>query len=640
MTPDRRSCIHRILVIDDHADIHEDVKKILGVTGCTSSLTNAKAALFGDGDTPTPRQSGHRFQVDAALQGEEGFKMVEAAKNEGRPYSLVLVDMRMPPGWDGVETIRHIWACDPDVQTVICTAYSDYSLDQILDQLGSSDRLLILKKPFDTVEILQLANALCEKWILHREAAVKMDQLERMVQERTAQIEHAMLHDKLTGLGNRTLLAERLAAAIERRRRHPDYRFAVLFLDFDRFKLINDSLGHEVGDLLLIEISSRLTSSLRATDMISHSTMPIRVGGDEFIVLLDDYREEPDAARVAQRLLDALSVPYLLNAQKLHLTASMGIATSERDYQNPADIIRDADTAMYRAKARGRARFVMFDANMHEEVATRLDMENAMRKAMHDSEFLLHYQPIVRLDTGRVTGFEALLRWNHAERGTLSAAELIPIAEETGIILPLGLWVLREACTQLCAWRKQYPEADRLVMSINLSRRQLLDPELVNQIHAIVSGAGLPRGSLVLEITESTVLEDPIEAIKTFERIKDLGIWLHLDDFGTGHSSISCLYQFPLAGMKIDRAFLRNVLTSKPHAVVLEAIISMARAFDLQIIAEGVETEEQADFLRRLGVGHAQGFYFGRPTDPASAEKLIQSGMAPAAKRELAGVAT
>jgi len=273
----------------------------------------------------------------------------------------------------------------------------------------------------------------------------------------------------------------------------------------------------------------------------------------------------------------------------------------------------------------------MFDQKMHEEVSARLAMENALRKAMQQSELTLHYQPIIHLADGRLTGFEALVRWNHPERGPVAAAELIPVAEDTGLILPMGLWVLGEACRQLRIWRQRYPELGELLMSVNLSRKQLIDPELVTQIGQAIEQAELDPHSLILELTEGSVLDEPAGAVRTFEQLRQMGVWLHLDDFGSGYSSLSCLYQFPLNGLKMDRAFIRHVCHRKEHAVVLEAIVRIARAFNLQVIAEGVETAEQADLLRRLGCDHAQGYYFDKPRDAKGAEAYIKQQLAPCA---------
>ncbi len=625
MTQLSQTASRRILVIDDSEAIHADFRKLLEVQEPPASLTAAKAALFGpaaDASAARPLQPG--FEVDAALQGEEGFQKVQEALKAGHPYRVAFVDMRMPPGWDGLETIKRIWQVDYDIQIVICTAYSDYSLDQITRELGYSDRLLLLKKPFDSAEVLQLASALSEKWELKREAATTMEQLKAMVREQTAEIEHALLHDRLTGLPNRTLLTERLTAAIQRQARHPESKFGLLFLDLDRFKIINDSLGHEAGDLLLIEIAQRLRDSLRGGDMVSHTSTPARLGGDDFLVLLEGLREEPDAARVAERLLAILSQPYTLNGVSVHVTASIGVALSDWKYEQAGDMIRDADTAMYRAKAAGGARYVMFDREMHEQAIARLAMEGCLRDAVEKCRLTLHYQPIIRLRDQRLAGFEALVRWNHPERGSVPATDFIRIAEDTGLILQLGLWVLGEACRQIKVWRNRYPALDDFQISVNMSRKQLIDPDLISKVQSVLDQSGVSARAVVLEITESIMLDEPEGAIRNLADLRKMGFDLHLDDFGTGYSSLSCLHQLPISGLKIDRAFIHDVCRRQDHAAVLRAILQMSKAFKLRVTAEGVETTAQASLLRQMECHYVQGFLFGRPTDAEAAEAFLR----------------
>ncbi|MEK6799596.1 MAG: EAL domain-containing protein [Planctomycetota bacterium] len=618
--PERR----RILVIDDTEAIHADFRKTLEPQAASESFVAAKSAFLG-GAGKTRKSKAPLFAVDCAHQGQDGVRMVEAAKNAGDPYLVAFVDMRMPPGWDGVTTIKHLWAVDPDVHVVICTAFSDDSLDAIAEELGRSDQLLILKKPFDTVEVAQLAAALSEKHLAQRAARSRMDDLEQSVRERTAEIEHAMLHDKLTGLPNRALLLNRLDACLERQRRDPQRRFAVLFLDFDRFKMVNDSLGHEVGDLMLIEVAERLRSTLRGSDAICNAHVPSRLGGDEFIVLLEDLRENNDAARVAQRLLDAVAEPYLINDHQLHLTASIGIAASDRDYDKSGTMIRDADTAMYRAKAAGRARYVMFDQEMHREATQRLTLEGAMRSAVRNDEMVLHYQPMVRLSDGRLSGLEALVRWKHPELGSIGAAALIGVAEEIGLIQTLSFNLLRRACQDLKSWRERFPLARDLSMSVNVSRRLLVDPGLVGAFATTVREAGIDPAMLILELTESVACDQATDAVAVLTKFREAGFRIHLDDFGTGYSSLNCLSELPVNGLKIDRAFLAKACTRWKHAAVLGAIVSVAGAFELQVVAEGIENTEQLELLRSLDVELGQGYLFSAPVEPAGVEKLLQN---------------
>jgi len=624
-------------VIDDNESIQADFRKVLLPDERVSALAAAKAALFGS--TPRTPVSGRdgapaaeasrtaavprRFEVDCCSDGQRGVQQAKEACESGAPYLVAFVDMRMPGGWDGLTTIRHLWRADPRIEVVICTAYSDHSHEQIMEDLGPSDRLLLLKKPFDNIEVVQLAVTLSEKWLAARAAGLKREELEHLVQERTTEIEHAMLHDRLTGLPNRTLMQARLENCIQRRQRHPNERFAILFLDFDQFKLINDSFGHEVGDVLLIEMANRLRDALRGSDAVCRGGLASRMGGDEFVVLIEDLREERDAARVVERLLAALAGPYTVEGQALCISASVGIATSDRNYERAADMIRDADTAMYRAKAAGRNRYVMFDRQMHREVMTRLCLEAALRRDVQDRPLALHYQPVVRVADGRISGFEALLRWTHPEHGLVPATEVINIAEDTGLIHPLSLNVLRAACEQLRAWQDRPTDPSGqgvtqrslqpLMVSVNLSRRLFIDPELVENIRKVIQDAGIPPNTLILEITESAAMDNRARAAAMLEELKDLGIWLHLDDFGTGYSSLSCLFELPLSGLKIDRAFTERVAQRSEYAVVLEAIVRIARAFHLQVVAEGIETTEEFQLVRDLGIDFAQGYLLGRP---------------------------
>ncbi len=565
------------------------------------------------------------FEIDDALQGRDGYEKVRAAKAAGTPYHLAFVDMRMPPGWDGVQTIEKLWEADPCLQVVICSAYSAYSWEQIAGKLGTTDRLLILKKPFDRLEVFQLATALTAKWLATAQAQLKMSELERLVEKRTSELKEAAFVDRLTGLPNRALLIDRLGQLFEHAQRDKSRKFAVLFLDFDRFKVVNDSLGHEIGDLLLIAIANRLHLETRRTDLVASLTTTARLGGDEFIVVLDELREYHDAVRVTERLMAALAAPFDIKGNIIHSTASIGVTTNAIQYAHPDNMIRDADTAMYRAKAAGKACYMVFDRQMHQDAVTRLTLESDLRSAIESRQFFLQYQPIVCLPTGAIVGFEALVRWRHPERGMVSPADFIPLAEEIGVIVPLGYWVLSEACRQLAEWRTRFPEFQNLNMSVNLSRKQLVAPDLVNSIQRIIEASGV-HPSLKLEITESAIMNDSEASVRVMGQIRALGVELHMDDFGTGYSSLSCLHQFPIGGLKIDRSFVSHMGDRRDYVLVLEAIISLAQKLNLRIVAEGVETKDQMMMLRSMGCDLAQGYYFARPLDPASVEAMVSSG--------------
>lgn len=620
----------RVLVVDDNEAIHDDFRKTLGRAPAGPDLRAQEALLFGDTTRidASPRPT---FEIDTASQGHEALAKVRQAIDDGRPYQVAFVDMRMPPGWDGVETISRIWEADPRLQVVICTAYSDSSWDQIRQRLGLTDRMLILKKPFEEVEVCQLASAMTEKWLQTRQAQLKLAEMEMLVAQRTSELRNAAMHDRLTGLPNRAHLTSLLRDTVARNGKGG--RYAVLFLDFDRFKVVNDSLGHGIGDQLLCSIARRLEEVLgnACDDAPELKATAARLGGDEFVILLDGLRQHEQAAAIAGRLIEALSRPHDLCGHQIQATASIGVTTSALAYSCSDDILRDADTAMYRAKAAGRAQYVVFDQRMHEEAMMRLTTENDLRRAVDERQLMLLYQPMVSLESARVVGFEALVRWRHPTRGIIAPNQFISIAEEIGMIIPIGRWVTAEACRQMGQWQRQRGLSGMFV-SVNLSRKQLASPDLAADIARAVADAGIAPTDLKMEITESILMEDMEQAIEVLGEIRRLGIDLHMDDFGTGYSSLSCLHRFPISALKIDRAFVNNIAARHDYAAVVYAIVALALNLRIKLVAEGVETEEQMQLLQALGCDHAQGYYFARPLPPEEAlEFALKQGTALAA---------
>ena len=445
----------------------------------------------------------------------------------------------------------------------------------------------------------------------------EQERISVQLQESKDHFRHAAFHDTLTNLPNRALLAENLKFVIERARQHEDYQFAVLFLDLDRFKNVNDSLGHSIGDQLLITMARRLESCIREVDMVA------RLGGDEFAILLDGIPTQAEATNMAQRIQEKLLTPFNLSGHEVFTSTSIGIALSSTGYDHPENMLRDADTAMYRAKAQGKACYEVFDKGMHTHAVYLLQMENDLRRAIDREELRVYYQPIVALDNGQLAGFEALIRWQHPERGFINPADFIPLAEDTGLIVPLGLWILKRACQQLCKWQWQSPANRGLFMSVNLSGKQVAEPELVGQIRDILEETHVEAKYLKLEITESAVMENAEMAARLLNRLKALGVQLSIDDFGTGYSSLSYLHRFPVNTLKIDRSFVGRIGEAAENIEIVRTVISLAENMGMEVVAEGVETLSQLTQLRKLKCQYGQGYLFSRPVDADSVTSWI-----------------
>ncbi|MEQ8752356.1 MAG: EAL domain-containing protein [Coleofasciculus sp. G1-WW12-02] len=431
------------------------------------------------------------------------------------------------------------------------------------------------------------------------------------------QLLYDALYDKLTKLPNRTLFMERVDHALKLAKRNQDYLFAVLFLDLDRFKIVNDSLGHDVGDQLLIATARKLEKCLRTTDTVAH------LGGDEFTILLEDIKDIKDATRVAERIQVTLKSPFNLNNHEVFTSASIGIALSSTGYERTEDILRDADIAMYRAKELGKARHEIFDKIMHAQTLKLLTLENDLRRSLERQEFEVYYQPITSLVTGTLTGFEALVRWRHPERGLVSPVEFISVAEDTGLIIPLGEWVLYEACRQLRMWQTQFPTPEPLKISVNLSGKQIKEPDLIGQIDHILEKTGLDGRFLKLEITESVLMENAETVTKMLLQLRARDIQLSVDDFGTGYSSLSYLHRFPVNTLKIDRSFVSQMNHKSRNAEIIRTIITLAHSLRMDVIAEGVETLEQLTELKLLNCEQGQGYLFSKPLTKSEAGLLL-----------------
>ncbi|MCC5660755.1 EAL domain-containing protein [Nostoc sp. XA010] len=549
---------------------------------------------------------------------------------------LILLDIMMPEV-DGYEVCQTLKACEltADIPVIFISALDDVFDKVKAFKVGGVD---YITKPFEFQEVLvRVQNQLALRSA--RLEILKLNvELEDRVKQRTGELEKTLqklqgeinsrqklqsqlldmaLHDSLTGLPNRVLFIRRLKNALNRAKEQSSYQFAILFLDCDRFKVINDSLGHLVGDELLIAIAYRLQACLIPTHTLA------RLGGDEFGILLENITDINMAIQVAEQILQQLSLAFKLSRYEVFMNASIGISWGNKDYEHPEYLLRDADTAMYRAKAQGRAKYHVFNPAMHQEAIHLLELENDLRRAVERQEFLVYYQPIVSLVTGRISGFEALVRWQHPIRGLVSPIEFIPVAEETGLINAINTWVLQSACHQLSIWQHYPVTPEPLTMSVNLSARLFLQPNLVEQIDRIIYENKINPAYLELEITESVIMENTNAIEIILQQLKQRKIKLIMDDFGTGYSSLSYLHNFPFNALKIDKSFVKRMQENKENMGLVPAMIGIANSMGMSAIAEGVETQEQLAQLRSLNCNFAQGYLFSKPIEQQLVIKLL-----------------
>jgi diguanylate cyclase (GGDEF)-like protein/PAS domain S-box-containing protein len=860
---------YRLLIVDDNEAIHDDLKKILLPREADPELAADEALLFG-----TTAATGITFEIDSALQGQEGLGCVRRAKAEGRPYALAFVDVRMPPGWDGVETIGYLWEADPDLQIVLCTAHSDYNWNDISQLLGVSQNLVVLKKPFDIIEVIQLAHAMTAKWTSMIQARLQMGELDRLVDERTSklsaanaqlrllaaaleaaansiaiadskgimvwtnpafsalsgyspeevlgtngrilksglqseefykemwaaissgqiwhgelvnrhkdgsmtpeemtitpvasqtgeishfiainqditerklaeaalreakekyqsifddavvgifqatsegklvninrafatmhgyespqqllaemyadgrsspidraqikewnealnengtirsleaevpcrdgkrkwvlmnvratrnadgvvvhdgtvediterklaqqQVNYLAYYDALTGLPNRMLLRDRLNTAVAAASRR-GCGAALLYLDLDRFKIINDSLGHSVGDLLLQQVAKRLKNEIREEDTVA------RVGGDEFLIVLTSAEGADQVAAIAKRIVESVTGEFAIQGHSLKITCSLGISMFPEHGIDGESLIKNADAAMYSAKEQGCNAFCFFTDEMNTQVMERLNIENGLRSAIDREEFFLVYQPQFSIASGRVTGLEALIRWQHPDRGLVMPDKFIRVAESSGLIIPIGEWVVRTACTQMKKWQQE--GLPMVPVAVNVSAVQFRQEGFREIVRRVLQETGLDPEFLELELTESLLLSNEDVMFDVLGELKAMGLNLVIDDFGTGYSSLSYLRQFPVTKLKIDRSFIRDVAVNPDDAAITAAILGMAKSLNLKVIAEGVENEAQLAFLRAHECDECQGYYFSRPLSVQDAANMLRKAL-------------
>jgi diguanylate cyclase (GGDEF)-like protein/PAS domain S-box-containing protein len=731
----------RVLLVDDTPAIHEDFRKSLAAAASVGAVGEHEAMLFGT----TARAASISFEMDSAFQGEEAIAKVRASLQANRPYAMAFVDLRMPPGMDGVATVERLWKEDPRLQIVMCTAYSDYSWMDVLNRLEARDRLLILKKPFDPVEVYQLANALTTKRKLSEQAAFKMSTLEEAVEERTRELSNAniivqnspvilyrlrgepsfpliyishnitklgydpqtllrspswaqhLIHpddqpkvgeamarvlekdaqgasiefrlcagdgsqhwvenryvpvrdkegrlvevegifiditerkaaeekiallartDGLTGLANRRSFTERLRQVFAASKRGA-MPFAILYLDLDKFKPVNDTLGHPIGDLLLQEVSLRLQRCTRESDLVA------RLGGDEFAVLQCEMREPANAGELAGKIQSALARPYLFNGNEVNISVSIGICPYDPEIAEADAMLVQADRALYRSKEEGRNQYHFHSDDLDQEVLDRVTLAGELRRAIEHGELDLLYQPQVELSSQKIVGMEALVRWNHPTRGLLAPGVFVPIAERTGTIVALGRWVLDRACRQMRLWRDEGISVPLIAVNLSLVQLQR-GQELVRDVTETIAKWNLSPGDLEFDVTEATLAQLKWTQNEVLPQLSDLGVKIAIDNFGSEYSSFDYVRAYRINHLKIAQSFVNRSCTDTASAATISAIIGFARDVGIGVIAQGVETEEQCALLSATDSrAQAQGFHFSKAVAAAEAGELLRRG--------------
>ncbi|MBL7479072.1 EAL domain-containing protein [Legionella bononiensis] len=734
-----------IMIIDDNPAIHQDFIKVLTSTTLVEEVSDLDKQLFDDDlpDLSDPKlfNSLPKFIFETAYQGKEGVEKIRKSLLEGLHYSLAFVDVQMPPGWDGIETIKHMWKVDPDIQVVICTAYSDYTWEETVKELGIGDNYLILKKPFDLVSVRQLACALTRKWTLAQAAKRTTELLQNTIEQRTeslqqslsllrstiessadgilvvdlnrkiidynskfqqiwnipqsmldskdgelvseymlnqvlkannylAQINHLekaidevsrnivylkndkimecysqphrlnnitigrvwsfrditeranlekkleyqASHDMLTGLPNRSLLTDRIQHLIEYSQRNSK-RFAVLFFDLDRFKLINDSLSHEAGDNLLKMVAKRWEHLLRKEDTIA------RIGGDEFVMIVRDCSTDQSVITVVDKIIQSLNEPFKLGKRDVTISTTIGISIYPKDGTSVNTLIKSADLAMYLAKERGGNQFQFYNEELNDHADKTLKLEIELRQALVKNEFKVYYQPQFDMENRCLLSAEALIRWQHPQKGMLLPIDFIPAAEISGLIVPIGEWVIDQVCQQIKKWHEKGLPWTRI--AVNVATQQLKQVNFHTVVKEILDKYQIDPQYLELEITENVVITN-VNIIRMINQLKDIGVKIVLDDFGTGNSSLNYLKHLNIDRLKIDQSYIKNITSSRSDEVIIEAIIAMARSFNFKVVAEGVETTSQLNYLKMQNCDEVQGFLFSKPITAKALEKFLK----------------
>ncbi|MBA2653368.1 MAG: EAL domain-containing protein [Tatlockia sp.] len=733
--------LFHIIIIDDNPDIHQDFIKILKLSNDANQLAEFDSDLFGETSESSEENLLPEFKIETATQGEEGVLKVREALENGNPFALAFVDIRMPPGIDGIKTIKKIWELDQDMQIVICTAYSDYSWKDTVKNLGVNDNLLILKKPFDVEAVKQLASTLTKKWLMSRDTKRHTASLNKIVDQRTESLKQSLAllratieastdgilvvnlegtvidynqqfiklwnipesmltcnsnekllnhmldqqiepkkylrlvkkylkkidglsiqiiklknkkifecyskphlvgskitgriwsfhditeqvqlkdklvyqatHDALTGLPNRTLLLDRINQELAHAARN-NTQIAFVFMDLDRFKLINDNLSHEVGDLLLRDISDRLASAIRKVDTIA------RLGGDEFVLVFPLRKIGDEITTIVRKILHVFQTPFLISLHKIKITMSLGISIYPTDGITANTLLSKADLAMYQAKAMGGNQYVTYSKKDFELSENQFQLEADLQNALDNQDFFLNYQPQFDIENKKIISIEALLRWQHPEKGVIDPKDFIPAAERSGIIIPLGEWVINEACKQVTIWHKM--GLPLMTIAVNVATKQLRQPNFPNVVEKILKDNKIDPRFLEIEITENVIVDERIQGVML--KLKEIGCSIVLDDFGTGNSSLTSLTKLHIDRLKIDKSFVKNINCSRGDEAIIEAMIAISHAMNFKVIAEGIEHQNQLDFLRNMHCDLIQGFLWSKPLSAEGLEQFLRN---------------
>ena len=600
----------RILIVDDNHDIHNDFRKILerNVKKEKLHLNSIESQLFGgeeDGDSPLVTEFNVEYELDFADQGEEAVAMVEKAMKEGSPYALIFMDVRMPPGIDGIEAISRIWLLGAHVEVVICTAYSDYSHDRILERLGSSDQLLFLTKPFDSIVVKQMALSLTHKWELHEDARRNVLLLEEEIAQRKAS-EHR-LHllvnqDVLTELPNRLQLQTKLQEAIIAARESRT-RFALFFIGLERFKDVIDTLGYQIGDKLVLQIAQRLREGFASGMSI------YRLDDDEFALLLPEIVSIEQTQAIAKQIKEIFEPHFDLEGLNVEVYVNTGIVIYPDHGSSDDMLLRRAVSSLEQAR-NSEFRFRFFMEEREPFHSQRLKLLSELRQAIRAGELMLYYQPRVNRETNRITGVEALLRWPNMRIGFVPPAKFIPFAERCSLMKPLTEWVLNEAARQWAVWKKRGWD---LTISINITAHDLKNPNLTSEISTIAEAHGMPLQSFMLEISEKHVMENPEEAIAIMRILEGMGLRLAIDNFGTGYSSLTYLKKLPVKEIRIDPSFLEDIKMESSHLAIVRSMIDLGHNLGFDVMAGGVGSREAFDVLKSYGCDWLQGYYIHEP---------------------------